>query len=169
VVIPQKWDQESFDLVSDSAVSQNWSPDLDVTKDVLYLSSDIGTAVLAVDSRMSSLQVYEPIHGTFRPMINRVALAGDDRLDLLLVQESENLLTPVCFIGVYPPNLRRELLGKFKPEPAKSMSIVLPRFCSDSHYNCSGGEGDCKIDFPEKLGSLRKLPSIPFNKPPDAP
>jgi len=65
-------------------------------------------------------------------MINRVALAGDNRLDILLVQESENIFTPVRFIGVYPPYLRRELLGKFKPEPPKSMSIVLPRFCSDS-------------------------------------
>ena len=72
-------------------------------------------------------------------MINRVALAGDDRLDLLLVQESEYLLTPICFIGMDPPNLRKGLLGKFEPEPAKSMSIVLPIFCSVSRYNCSGG------------------------------
>jgi len=102
-------------------------------------------------------------------MIDRVALAGDDRLDLLLVQESEYLLTPICFIGMDPPNLRKGLLGKFEPEPAKSMSIVLPRFCSDSSYNCSGGERDCKMNFPEKLGSFRKLPSIPFDKTSDAP
>jgi len=102
-------------------------------------------------------------------MIDRVALAGDNRLDLLLVQESENIFTPVCFIGMYSPNLRDEFLGKFKPEPAKSMSIMFPRLCSDSRYNCSGGEGDRKMNFSEKLGSLRKLPSILFNKPPDAP
>ena len=93
MVVPQKWDQESFGLVSHFAVSQNRSSDLDVTKYVLHLCLDIGTAVLAINSRVLSLQFYEPIHGTFCPMIDRVALAGDDRLDLLLVQESENLLT----------------------------------------------------------------------------
>ena len=50
VVIPQKWGQESFDLVSHFAVSQNRSSVLDVTKYVLYLCSDIGTVVLAINS-----------------------------------------------------------------------------------------------------------------------
>ena len=64
-----KWDQESFGLVSGFVISQNWSSDLDVTKYVLYLCSDIGTVVLAVNSRMLPLQFYPLVHGTFRPMI----------------------------------------------------------------------------------------------------
>jgi len=41
VVVPQKWDQESFGLVFHFAVSQNRSSDLDVTKYELYLCSVI--------------------------------------------------------------------------------------------------------------------------------
>jgi len=75
-------------------------------------------------------------------MINRVAFAGDNQLDLLLVQKSDNIPTPIRFICMYSPNLRREILGK--SDPPKSMRIVLPRFCRCSCYNFSGREDETR-------------------------
>ena len=87
-------------------------------------------------------------------MINRVAHGGDDQLDLLLMQESDNILTPVSFIYMYSLNLRRELLGNFEQDPPKYMSILRPIFCSNLSYNCSGVNEDRKMDFLEKHRSL---------------